>query len=147
MDRRGRGPAQRHHAIIDAECCCDGENGIANFERLQARVYDGIAYAYAFDLLAVDGIDTRSLPLSERKAALAHLLRKAKPGHPLQRTPRGRWRKDIRAGLPDGPGGHRVEAARLAVPKRQGKILAQDEEPEVSGSHADRTDEGSTNCD
>ena len=45
-----------------------------------ARVHDASAYAYAFDLLAIDGADTRALPLSERKAALAHLLRKAKPG-------------------------------------------------------------------
>ena len=68
------------HAIIDAECCCDGENGLTDFNRLQARVYDASAYAYAFDLLAIDGTDTRALPLSERKAALAKLLRKAKPG-------------------------------------------------------------------
>ena len=68
------------HAIIDAECCCDGENGIADFNRLQARVYDASAYAYAFDLLAIDGTDTRALPLSERKAGLAKLLHKAKPG-------------------------------------------------------------------
>ena len=59
------------HAIIDAECCCDGENGIADFNRLQARLYDASAYAYAFDLLAIDGTDTRALPLSERKEALA----------------------------------------------------------------------------
>jgi bifunctional non-homologous end joining protein LigD len=31
-------------------------------------------------LLAIDGDDTRKLPLLERKAALAKLLRKAKPG-------------------------------------------------------------------
>ncbi len=68
------------HAILDAECCCDGENGLTDFNRLQARVYDASAYAYAFDLLAIDGTDTRALPLSERKAALAKLLRKAKPG-------------------------------------------------------------------
>ena len=68
------------HAIIDAECCCDGENGITDFNRLQSRTHDALAYAYAFDLLAIDGADTRGLPLSERKAALAHLLRKAKPG-------------------------------------------------------------------
>ena len=43
------------HAIIDAECCCDGEGGITDFERLMARVYDASAYAYAFDLLALDG--------------------------------------------------------------------------------------------
>ena len=67
------------HAIIDAECCCDGENGTTDFNRLHSRTHDALAYAYAFDLLAIDGADTRALPLSERKAALAHLLRKASP--------------------------------------------------------------------
>ena len=38
------------------------------------------AYAYAFDLLAHDGDDMRSQPLADRKAALAKLLRTAKPG-------------------------------------------------------------------
>jgi ATP-dependent DNA ligase len=68
------------HAIIDAECVCDGANGITDFERLMARVHDASAYAYAFDVMVVDGADVRQLPLSERKAALAKLLRKAKPG-------------------------------------------------------------------
>ena len=68
------------HAIINAECCCDGEGGITDFERLMARVYDASAYAYAFDLLMLDGDDMRRQPLSERKAALAKLLRRAKPG-------------------------------------------------------------------
>ena len=68
------------HAVIDAECVCDGDNGITDFDRLMARVYDASAYAYAFDLLALDGDDMRRQPLSERKAALAKLLRRAKPG-------------------------------------------------------------------
>ena len=50
-----------------------GRTEIADFNRLQARLYDASAYAYAFDLLAIDGTDTRALPLSERKEALAHL--------------------------------------------------------------------------
>ncbi len=68
------------HAIIDAECCCDGDKGITDFERLMARVNDASAYAYAFDLLALDGEDMRSKPLADRKTALGKLLRKAKPG-------------------------------------------------------------------
>ncbi len=66
--------------IIDAECCCDGDNGITDFNRLHSRVHDASAYAYAFDLLTHDGDDTRPLPLSERKTLLAKLLRRAKPG-------------------------------------------------------------------
>ena len=68
------------HAIIDTECCCDGDNGITDFERLMARGHDASAYAYAFDLLAFDGDDMRRRPLGDRKAALAKLLRRAKPG-------------------------------------------------------------------
>ena len=68
------------HAVIDAECVCDGDNGVTNFERLMARVHDASAYAYAFDLLALDGDDMRRQPLADRKAALAKLLRRAKPG-------------------------------------------------------------------
>ena len=44
------------------------------------RVNDASAYAYAFDILAIDRTDTRALPLSEPKAMLAKLLRRAKPG-------------------------------------------------------------------
>jgi bifunctional non-homologous end joining protein LigD len=68
------------HGIFDAECCCDSDKGIPDFERLMARVNDASAYAYAFDLLTVDDKDMRSQPLADRKAALAKLLRKAKPG-------------------------------------------------------------------
>ena len=53
---------------------------MTDFERLMARVYDSSAYAYAFDLLELDGDDMRSQPLGDRKAALAKLLRRAKPG-------------------------------------------------------------------
>ena len=67
------------HAIIDAEGCCDGDKGITDFERLMAR-HDASAYAYAFDLLVLDGKDMREEPLVARKPALGKLLRKAKPG-------------------------------------------------------------------
>ena len=68
------------HAVIDAQCVCDGDNGVTDFERPMARVYDASAYAYAFHLLAIDGDDLRAQPLSERKAALAKLLRRSKSG-------------------------------------------------------------------
>jgi len=48
------------HAILDAECCCDGDNGVTDFDRLMARGHDASAYdAYAFDLLAIDDRDVR----------------------------------------------------------------------------------------
>ena len=67
-------------AIIDAECCCADEDGLTDFDALHSRVNDEAAFAYAFDLLLLDGADIRRAPLTERKARLAKLLRKAKPG-------------------------------------------------------------------
>jgi ATP-dependent DNA ligase len=37
---------------------------ITDFDRLMARVYDASAYAYAFDLLMLDGDDMRRQPLA-----------------------------------------------------------------------------------
>jgi bifunctional non-homologous end joining protein LigD len=67
-------------AVIDAECCVAGDDGVTDFNTLHSRVRDREAFAYAFDLLTVDGEDIRLAPLSERHARLVKLLRKAKPG-------------------------------------------------------------------
>jgi ATP-dependent DNA ligase len=45
-----------------------------------SRLNDSQTFAYAFDLLLVDDADLRPASFSERKARLAKLLRKAKPG-------------------------------------------------------------------
>jgi hypothetical protein len=50
------------------KCCCDGEGGITDFDRLMARVYDASAYAYAFDLS--DAGRRRHAPPAARQAAL-----------------------------------------------------------------------------
>ncbi len=68
------------HAIVDAECCVAGPDGVTDFNDLHSRLKDHEAFAYAFDLLAVDGEDIRVAPLSDRRRRLAKLLRKAKPG-------------------------------------------------------------------
>ena len=57
---------------------------------MRARGHDASAYAYAFDLLAIDDRDVRSEPLEQHKAALAKLLRKAKPGIRLSEHLTGR---------------------------------------------------------
>jgi bifunctional non-homologous end joining protein LigD len=67
-------------AIIDAECCCDGKDGVTDFNLLHSRLNDDAAFAYAFDLLMLEGADIRRAPLTERRNHLAKLLRKAKPG-------------------------------------------------------------------
>jgi ATP-dependent DNA ligase len=65
---------------IDGEAVwCDGA-GLAIFDKLHSRAYDGEAILYAFDLLELDGEDWRPRRLEERKARLAKLLAQAPPG-------------------------------------------------------------------
>jgi bifunctional non-homologous end joining protein LigD len=67
-------------ATIDGDAVwCDGE-GLAIFEKLHSRAYDGEVIHYAFDLLELDGADWRARPLDERKAKLAKLLANAPAG-------------------------------------------------------------------
>ncbi len=67
-------------AIIDGEAIVEDESGHSSFSALQAalsRDQRGVARQaiyYAFDLLYLDGLDLRALPLAERKAHLADLL-------------------------------------------------------------------------
>jgi DNA ligase D-like protein (predicted ligase) len=63
-------------AYLDGELCGVGEDGLPSFSQIQAA-NDGervrLVY-YAFDLLHLDGRDTASLPLIERKALLEPLI-------------------------------------------------------------------------
>lgn len=68
-------------ALIDGEVVVQDENGVSDFALLQqdlggrgGRIASGKAVYWAFDLLYLDGRDLTSLPLRERKAALAALL-------------------------------------------------------------------------
>jgi DNA ligase D-like protein (predicted ligase) len=68
-------------AYLDGELCGVGDDGLPSFSQTQAAS-DGergvrLVY-YAFDLLHLDGRDTASLPLVERKALLEPLI--ATPG-------------------------------------------------------------------
>jgi hypothetical protein len=64
-------------AVMAAETAASlaggGENGITDFNRLHSRTHDALAYAYAFDLLAINGKDTRALPLSGKTKAWVKL--------------------------------------------------------------------------
>jgi bifunctional non-homologous end joining protein LigD len=59
---------------IDGEAAVCGPDGIAVFDALHRRGTVTEAMLYAFDLLELDGVDYRPLPLSKRKARLARLL-------------------------------------------------------------------------
>jgi bifunctional non-homologous end joining protein LigD len=74
-------------AILDGEIVVLDERGISKFELIQPRIHNQDANAiakmgqknpvhfYAFDLLYLNGYDLRSVPLIERKQALAGILK------------------------------------------------------------------------
>ena len=66
--------------LIDGEVVCCDERGLAIFSTLRRRRNEPDAFPYAFDLLELDGLDMRREPIERRKATLASLLRKGKPG-------------------------------------------------------------------
>jgi bifunctional non-homologous end joining protein LigD len=81
------------HIVVDGEVVVQDDDGKPNFQRLQQRgqylrgvdsrraAFEHPATFFAFDLIALDGYDLRSLPLIERKT----LLRRALPSASLIR--------------------------------------------------------------
>jgi len=53
---------------------------VASFDRIRYRRHDGDAFLYAFDLIELNGDDLRRDPLEVRKATLASIVAKARPG-------------------------------------------------------------------
>jgi ATP-dependent DNA ligase len=53
---------------------------LAVFHVLRRRGNASQAFLYAFDLLELDGTDLRREPIEVRKATLASILRKSRPG-------------------------------------------------------------------
>ncbi len=74
-------PARK--AMLDGEVVALLPNGVSSFQALQNVLSESeksrITY-YAFDLLYLEGYDLRNVPLRERKALLAELLRTLPPG-------------------------------------------------------------------
>ena len=66
--------------LIDGEVVCCDERGLATFQLLRHRRNEPQAFLYAFDLLELDGTDLRREPIEVRKATLASILRKSRPG-------------------------------------------------------------------
>jgi bifunctional non-homologous end joining protein LigD len=66
--------------IIDGEAVACNDNGVASFERIRYRQHDGNVFLYAFDLIELNGDDLRRDPLQVRKATLASIVAKARPG-------------------------------------------------------------------
>lgn len=66
------------NAVLDGEIVVVGENGQANFGQLQnwRSEADGELLYYVFDVLWYNGLDLKSLPLTDRRAILQSLLPK-----------------------------------------------------------------------
>ncbi len=66
--------------LIDGEAIVCDANGLAVFDLLRRRWHGDDVILCAFDLLELDGKDMRRVPIEERKATLAKLLRKPSDG-------------------------------------------------------------------
>src|SRR5215213_11271074 len=87
--------------VLDGEACACDDSGWPDFNALLGGG-QGCAGAcfHAFDLLALDGVDLRHLPLSERYAKLARMLAGAPEAinlceHTADYEP-GRWQSGMR---------------------------------------------------
>lgn len=74
-------------AIIDGEAIVEDSNGVSSFQMLVSELKAGrssrIVFV-AFDLLHLDGLDIRPLPLRDRKDALKKLLKNARKSKQLR---------------------------------------------------------------
>ena len=73
--------------VIDGEAVILGVDGVSDFNALHSGKHNNEVQLCAFDVLAMDGEDLRSLPLSMRKANLERLLRGRPDGifiHPFE---------------------------------------------------------------
>ena len=111
--------------FIDGEAIVVDETGLSVFELLRYRLRDHAALLCAFDLIELDGNDLRRASTEERKGFLAKLLNRPR----LQPALRVRRCDPLQARLRARMRGHRVEAARLALPVWPGRPVAEDQEP------------------
>ena len=101
--------------IIDGEAVACDDNGLASFEHIRYCQHDGDVFLYAFDLIELNGDDLHRDPLQVRKATLASILAKARPGIRFNEHI-GRRADRLRPCLQDGDRRHRVEAEGLGLP-------------------------------
>ena len=66
--------------VIDGEAVILGVDGVSDFNALHSGKHNDEVQLYAFDIMAMDGDDLRSLPLSMRKANLERLLARRPDG-------------------------------------------------------------------
>jgi hypothetical protein len=70
----------RISCIIDGEAVACDDNGVASFDLVRHHRANESIFLYAFDLIELNGDDLRRDPLEVRKATLASIVAKARPG-------------------------------------------------------------------
>ena len=66
--------------IVDGEAVACDDNGVASFDLVRHHRANDSVFLYAFDLIELNGDDLRRDPLQVRKATLAPILAKTRPG-------------------------------------------------------------------
>jgi bifunctional non-homologous end joining protein LigD len=73
----------------DGEAIVTNAKGLAVFDLIRDKRHGGDAVLIAFDLIELDGVDLRRLPIEYRKHKLAKLVRNPHPGIVLNEHLRG----------------------------------------------------------
>jgi ATP-dependent DNA ligase len=73
--------------IIDGEAVACDDNGVASFDLVRHHRANESIFLYAFDLIELNGDDLRRDPLEVRKATLASVMAKARPGIRFSSSP------------------------------------------------------------
>src|SRR5207244_417956 len=76
-------------AVLDGEVVVLKEDGTSNFQALQNAMHEGAQGSliyYVFDLLHLNGKDTRSLPLIQRKEILREVFKGQDPKGAIRYT-------------------------------------------------------------
>jgi len=81
--------------VLDGEVVVLDKEGKSDFDALASRKHDKRAQLYAFDILAGDGEDLRTLPLGIRKVGLSQLLAGPVDGIFIADYEQGQHRHDI----------------------------------------------------
>jgi ATP-dependent DNA ligase len=103
---------------LDGEAVVCGADGVAVFDALHRRGRISDAILQAFDLLELDGVDYRPLPLSRRKDRLARLLARVHVGIALNEHTDARGELVFRQACAMGLEG--IISKRLTAPYKSG---------------------------
>jgi bifunctional non-homologous end joining protein LigD len=106
----------RCSCIIDGEAVACDDNGVASFDLIRHHRANDSVFLYAFDLIELNGDDLRRDPLQVRKATLASILAKARPGIRFNENIEGDGPHRLCPCLQDGARRYRVEAEGLDLP-------------------------------